>query len=436
MSRAPHKTLKRELGVGGATLMGLGSILGTGVFVSFALAAGISGPAVILATVLAAMVATCNALSSAQLAAAHPVSGGTYEYGYKYLHPVLGFTAGWMFLCAKSASAATAALGFAGYALHLFGERAAGLHLPLALGAVIFLTLIAAAGIRQSNRTNIAIVSVTIVALLAFIIAVLPEAWRSGSANLKPFFHSEAGTPAGAFGAVLHASALMFVAYAGYGRIATLGEEVREPRRTIPRAIITTLIVSAVIYITVALVSVAAAGADTLRDATQQTAAPLEIIARQYGLPGLYWAVALGAVTAMLSVLLNLVLGLSRVVLAMARRADAPHLFTRLNASETAPLAAVFLVGAIIAGLVLIGNVKITWSFSAFTVLVYYAITNLAALRLPKADRLYPRPFAWGGLIGCLGLAFWVEVHIWMAGLGLLAAGLVWFAVARFAQKG
>jgi APA family basic amino acid/polyamine antiporter len=186
-----------------------------------------------------------------------------------------------------------------------------------------------------------------------------------------------------------------------------------------------------VIYITVALVAVAAAGADMLREATQQTAAPLEIIARQFGLPGLYWAVALGAVTAMLSVLLNLVLGLSRVVLAMGRRADAPHLFTRLNTSETAPLAAVWLVGAIIAGLVLIGNVKTTWSFSAFTVLVYYAITNLAALRLPKEDRLYPRAFAWGGLVGCLGLAFWVEVHIWLAGLGLLAAGLVWFAVAR-----
>ena len=107
------KQLQRELGLAGATVTGLGSILGTGVFVSLAIAAGITGPSVILAIVLAAGLALCNALSSAQLAAAHPISGGTYEYGYKYLSPRLGFTAGWLFLCAKTASAATAALGFA-----------------------------------------------------------------------------------------------------------------------------------------------------------------------------------------------------------------------------------------------------------------------------------------------------------------------------------
>ena len=106
--------LKRELGIGGATMMGLGSMVGTGVFVSIGIAAGVAGPAVILAIILAAGVATCNALSSAQLAASHAVSGGTYEYGYRYLNPALGFTAGWVFLYAKSASAATAALGFAG----------------------------------------------------------------------------------------------------------------------------------------------------------------------------------------------------------------------------------------------------------------------------------------------------------------------------------
>nr|MBP9225705.1 amino acid permease [Verrucomicrobiales bacterium] len=119
----PQETprLQPRLGVFGAMMMGLGSIVGTGVFVSIGIAAGIAGPSVILAVALAALVAICNGLSSAQLAANHPVSGGTYEYGYQYLNSWLGFTAGWMFLLAKSASAATAALGFSGYLLSAMG---------------------------------------------------------------------------------------------------------------------------------------------------------------------------------------------------------------------------------------------------------------------------------------------------------------------------
>ncbi len=135
--KIPNSVLKRDLGLIGATMMGLGSIVGTGVFVSIGVAAGVTGPSVVLAIVLAALVATCNALSSAQLAASHPVSGGTHEYGYRYLHPALGFTAGWMFLCAKIASAATAALGFAGYLLHLLGITSISM-IPIAVSIAIY----------------------------------------------------------------------------------------------------------------------------------------------------------------------------------------------------------------------------------------------------------------------------------------------------------
>ena len=153
--------LTREVGLFGAVLMGLGSIVGTGVFVSIGIAAGVTGPSVILAVVLAALLAGCNALSSAQLAASHPVSGGTYEYGYKYLSPALGFSAGWMFLCAKSASAATAALGFSGYLLHATGQDP-GLLRWVALAAVAVLTMLVYSGLRRSNTANIVIVSLTL----------------------------------------------------------------------------------------------------------------------------------------------------------------------------------------------------------------------------------------------------------------------------------
>ena len=407
--------------------MGLGSMVGTGVFVSIGLAAGATGPSVLLAIALAALVATCNALSSAQLAASHPVSGGTYEYGYEYLTPALGFTAGWMFLCAKSASAATAALGFSGYLLESLGFGDGWRVVAVALAGVGILTTIVLSGIRRSHWANVAIVSVTILALGAL---VLFGGLRADWSGIGSFFApaDEGASPGRGF---LYATALMFVAYTGYGRIATLGEEVREPRRTIPRAIVTTLVVTAVLYMAVGVVAIGVLGSAGLHEATTRDVAPLVVAARALDLPWLAGLVAVGAVTAMLGVLLNLILGLSRVLLAMGRRGDAPAATAKLDTGRTTPWVAVLVVGGAIAALTAIGSVETAWSFSAFTVLVYYALTNLAALRLPAPDRLYPRAWAWGGLFGCLFLAFWVDPTIWLTGLGLITAGLVWHRWSR-----
>lgn len=426
--KTPQPQLKRELGVLGATLMGLGSIVGTGVFVSIGIATGIAGPAVILAVAIGAIVATCNGLNSAQLAANHAVSGGSYEYGYKYLTPWLGFTAGWMFLLAKTASAATAALGFAGYFLNITGVNPSWV-VPTALLAVVIVTLIVLSGIRRSNVANMAIVSITLLALGFFILACLPRAAEAGLDNLTPFF---TGSPA----SVLQASALMFVAYTGYGRIATMGEEAREPRKTIPKAMIVCLVLTMLLYMAVAAVGIGAVGADVLGSATGQgKAAPLEAVARSVAGSGGAFVLAIGAMTAMLGVLLNLILGLSRVLLAMGRRRDMPRVLARLNQQGTTPYWSVLVVGVAIALLVLLGNVKTTWSFSAFNVLIYYAITNLAALRLPASERLYPQWLAWLGLASCLFLAFWVESSIWQVGLGLIVAGLIWHTVRQRAMS-
>ncbi|MBW3540528.1 MAG: APC family permease [Planctomycetes bacterium] len=322
--------LKREVGLAGAVFMGLGSIVGTGVFVSLGIAAGVAGPAVILAIAAAATVAVFNGLSAAQLAASHPVSGGTYEYGYKYLSPRLGFTAGWMFLCAKTASAATAALGFSGYALNVFEVRGTAWQVPLGVTAVAVLTVLVLSGIRRSSQANAVIVAVTLSALVLFVVAGLPLAWRSGTDHLTPFFGGPAAETSCPVAGLLEACALMFVAYTGYGRIATLGEKVREPEVTIPRAIVLTLVVTMTLYLAVS-----------------------------------------------------------------------------------------------------IGSVKTTWSFSAFTVLIYYALANLAALRLPRDLRKYHPLVPALGLVACLFLACWVERRIWLVGLGLIAGGLVWHEMAR-----
>ena len=434
-SATPHPPqLRREVGVWGATMMGLGSIIGTGIFVSVGIAAAATGPSVVLAIAVAAVVAVCNGLSSAQLAARHPVSGGTYEYGYRWLHPSLGFTAGWMFLCAKSASAATAALGFAGYVLSLVAPQAVAAQVPLGLGLVVVLTGLVLTGIRRSSNSNMAVVSVTLCCLLLFVIAGVPAMFASGGERLVPFFVPSPGfTPAAGF---LQACALMFVAYTGYGRIATLAEEVRQPRRTIPRAVIVTLGVSMLLYMAVGLVAVSVAGGELSASAGVVQAAPLEVAARRIEVPGLVTLVAAGAVTAMVGVVLNLILGLSRVLLAMGRRGDVPTLFARLSGPTATPTAAVLAVALLIASLVLIGNIRLTWSFSAFTVLVYYAITNLAALRMKPDERLYHPVIPTFGLMSCLFLAFWVDPSVWLAGLGLIAGGLVWHAVAASSRKG
>jgi len=319
MQRMPGETsqqpqLKRVIGLSGAMMMGLGSIIGTGVFVSLGIGAGIAGPSVLLAIMLAAGVAMCNGLSSAQLAANHPVSGGTYEYGHRWLNPSLGFTAGWMFLCAKSASAATAALGFAGYIAH---ATSMGASLPLAVGVVVLVAVIALSGIERSNRVNIVIVSIVILALMIFVGTGFSSAVKNKAA-FQPLFDG------GKLTDLLQATALMFVAFTGYGRIATLGEEVAEPRRTIPRAVIVTLLISMALYLLVAFVGIGVNGFENLDGS-------LALASKSVSNAALPTVMLAGATVAMVSVLLNLVLGLSRVVLAMGRRGDLPKATARIS---------------------------------------------------------------------------------------------------------
>lgn len=232
--------LRRELGLLDAVGIGFGAIVGAGIFVVTGIAAGIAGPALLVGLFLAGIAATANALSSAQLAATYPRSGGTYEYGYRVLSPWAGFTAGWMFLASKISAAGTVALGLAGY----LGGLVPGLSpRVVAVGAVVAFTALNYFGVRRSSRANLAIVAVSLGSLLTFVVA---GAGAFRVENLEPF------APAGWRG-VLEAAALLFFAYTGYARIATLGEEVRDPRRTIPRAVLITIGGAVLLYFAVAV---------------------------------------------------------------------------------------------------------------------------------------------------------------------------------------
>lgn len=426
MSASKHspQQLKRELGWFGATIMGLGSVIGVGIFVSLGLAAALSGYAVIGALVLAGTLQVANSLNLAQLAASHPVSGGIYEYGYKYLNRWFGFTGGWMYLLGKTAVAATAALGFSSYFIHLTGISESFV-VPVAELAVFALTAVVLGGMRRSKTATIVILSVTLLTLFFLIIAggfVLsqrgflsvdfePIEWETGLTNF------------------LESIALLFVAYNGPARITMLGEEITEPRKNIPKAVLITLGITTVIYIGVAVVSLGTIGAKALGIASEQ-AAPLEAVAESLGIPGAKTLLAIGAITATLSVLLSVILGLSRLLLAMGRRGDMPKLIAQLNPAGTTPYWAVIFISIAVGLLVLTGDVKTTWSLSAFGSLWRCGIVGLAALRLSDEQRLYPVWMSLFALFSGLFLAFWIEWQVWLIGLGLIAVGLVWHFVA------
>ena len=391
------QVLRREMGLGGAIVTGLGSILGTGAFVAIGVASGLWGDAVLMAIPIAGAVALFNGLSSAFLAGRFPVAGGTYEYGYRTLGASWGFTAGWLFLLAKTASAAAAALGMAAFLDAPWDPRIS------AAAAVVALTALVLAGLKRTIIVNSVLVIVTVGSLLVFAFAALTQGGLQ-----QPI--DEDSIRLG----LLPAIPFLFVAYTGYGRIATLGEEVRRPEVTIPRAVMWTLALAVCLYGLVAIGG-RALGGQHWGSGIEGGSTLVDLVTGPYSA-----VVLVGGVAAMLGALLNLILGLSRVWLAMGRRNDMPRRLSKLDRRAT-PATAISISAVPILIIVGVGDLAIAWSFSAFTILLYYGITNLSALTLDRR-----RWTAWLGLISCAFLSFYVPLSVWIIGAALVSVGLFW----------
>jgi APA family basic amino acid/polyamine antiporter len=407
--------LARRLGTADAALLGLGAMLGAGVFAAFAPAARAAGAGLLTGLGIAAVVAYCNATSSAQLAAAYPVSGGTYVYGRERLGPWWGFLAGWGFVLGKTASCAAMALTFAAYAVPAPWQR------PAAVAAVAGL---AAVNYRGVTRTA-GLVRVLVAAVLAVLALVVVAGWASGAAD--PGRLAGWAAPAGGWYGVAQSAGLLFFAFAGYARIATMGEEVREPRRIIPRAILTALAVAVLTYAAVGAVALLVLGPDRLAAA----GAPLALVVREAGWG---WAVPLvgaGAAAAALGALLALIAGVGRTVLAMARERDLPGWLAAVHPRFRVPHRAELALAAAVCALVLVVDLRGAIGFSSFGVLVYYLIANVAAFTQPAAQRRYPRWLAVLGGLGCAGLAATLPPTAVLGGLALFAAGLAYRAGRR-----
>jgi APA family basic amino acid/polyamine antiporter len=408
--------LRRDLGLGDAVLTGLGAMLGAGIFVTLAPTAGAAGAGLLIALAMAAVVAYCNADSSARLAARYPSAGGTYVYGRERLGMLWGYLAGWGFLIGKTASCAAMALTAGSY---LWPDHA---H-AVAVVATLALTAVNYIGIQKSAWVIRVLVAVMLLVLLSVVVAAVTSSGVE-AARLDPASDLSAT-------GLLEAAGLWFFAFAGYARIATLGEEVRDPVRTISRAITIALATVVVIYAVVAVAALAVMGAGPLSNSS----APLVDVVRAAGVPGLVPVVTVGATVAALGALLTLILGVSRTTLAMARDGHLPRALAAVHPRYQVPHRAEVVVGVIVAVAAATFDVRDAIGFSAFAVLVYYAVANVSALTLPLPAAWWRRPVPVVGLLGCLLLAFSLPASSVIAGLGVFAAGLAAYAVRVFRRR-
>ena len=406
MERTKDKGLLRLLTLKDAVGVGLGAIIGAGIFVVTGIAAGVSGPAFVVGLLVAGIIATFNALSSAQLAAKYPHSGGTYEYGYILINPSFGFSAGWMFLISKLSAAGVVAIGFGSYFYQLVPIAS---PLVFSVSAVILLTTANYFGIKKAGILNLVIVAVTLLSLLYLVFSGIPEV---NTANFKPF------APFGISG-IAEAAALLFFAFTGYARIATLAEEVAEPKKTIPRAIVITIVTAILLYAAISIVAIGVIGTESMANSKS----PLQVVADALSTPAISTIITIGASTAMLGVLLSQVLGISRMMLAMGRRNDLPSFFETIHERYRVPHIGILITGAIILILTVVGTFEFIVRSATFTILLYYSITNIAALRQPKSDRMYGIIIPILGLLGCLAMSVSLPLNVITSGVGLLIAG-------------
>ncbi|NNH73296.1 amino acid permease [Nocardia uniformis] len=406
-------SLHRRLGLTDSVVIGLGSMIGAGIFAALAPAAAAAGPWLLLALAVAAGLAYCNATSSARLAALYPVSGGTYVYGRERLGEFWGYLAGWGFVVGKTASCAAMALTVGGYA---WPEQAKA----VAVGTVAVVTAINYLGVQKSALATRIIVTVTL-AVLAVVAVVCFVGKHGGAAAL--------GDSIGVRG-VLEAAGLLFFAFAGYARIATLGEEVRDPSRTIPRAITIALGLTLAVYALVAVAVLTVLGSAGLAEVTD----PLARAVTAAGAPQLAPLVRVGAVIAATGSLMALVLGTSRTTLAMARDRHLPGALAAVHPRFGVPHRAELAVGLIVAVVAATFDIRAAIGFSSFAVLVYYLIANISAATLTVAENRPARAIPILGALGCVIVGVSLPPSSVLAGIGVLAVGAVIYAVHGFVR--
>ena len=406
--------LRREIGLFGATALGIGAIIGSGIFIVTGIVAGIAGPAMVLSVLIAGVIAVFSAMSVAELGACLPEEGGTYAYAQKLISPFAGFIAGWIWIFSNIFVGAAVSLGFAHYFVTIFPAVPVKI---IALVICFFFILINYVGLRESVLFNNVLVTLKVLILLFFVAFGLGF-FRPG--NFTPL------APEGSMG-VLGGAALIFFAYTGFARVTIMAEEVQDPEKTIPRSIYLALGISTVIYLLVSMVAVGLAGAPALA----HSGSPLADAIAVTGSSGAVLLISAGAMIATASVLLTTIMGISRIVFSMARSQDLPLLFGRIHPRFSTPHYAIAITGACMIAALLLADLALVVAVGTFAMLLYYLIANLAALRLPQEHQRYPSWVPAMGAVSCIGLIAFLSPDSWVIGcIGLLIGG-TWFFFRR-----
>jgi len=410
-----------SLGLFDATAIGVGAIIGGGIFVVTGISAGLAGSAFLVSMLIAAVISLFTASSFIQLTEWLPKEGSIYEYSYRLISPFAGFLTGWMWIFSNTFGGAAVSLGFAYYLIALWPV------LPATYVAAIICLVFTAInyyGIRESARLNNILVAAKLLILALFIILGLPHISQSNFVPFKPF---EVGVFYGAF--------YIFFAFGGFARAAVVAEEIKDAKRNVPRAIILALVISAIVYMLVGTVAVGLAGADRLASSNS----PLAEAISATGAKAAVLIVSVGGMLATASVLLTSILGVSRMAYAMAKRKDLPEAVGKLDSKRNTPYYSVLITGLVMTLLVLLVDLTRVVAISTFALLFFYTLANVSALRLKTGKRVHSKILPSLGMAMCLtflAFAFFASLQSWIIGAAsLLAGGMYYVAKQKIKPK-
>jgi APA family basic amino acid/polyamine antiporter len=408
--------LKASLSLFDAVAISVGAIIGGGIFVVTGITAGLAGSALVISMLIAAGTSLLTALSFAELTAWQPKEGSIYEYTYQLISPFAGFLTGWMWVLSNTFAGAAVSLGFAYYLAALVPNLN-----PNHIAAIVCLVFTALNyyGSKQSALVNNALVTAKLLVLAFFIIFGL---FYTNTSNFMPFKPFETG--------VLYGACYIFFAFGGFARPAVIAEEIKDAKRNVPKAMLIALAISTLIYVLVGTVAVGLVGPARLADSSS----PLEEAMKATGNPTSTTIISIGGLLATASVLLTSILGVSRMIYAMARRKDLPETLGKLHPRHNTPTYSTLIVGVAMTLLVLFFDLSRVVAISTFGLLFFYTLANVSALRLKTQNRRYPKVFPAAGAITCLVMLVFLlfaSLQAWIIGTASLLVGAVYYVAKQ-----
>jgi APA family basic amino acid/polyamine antiporter len=437
--------LKRAVSGTQLTAMGVGAIIGTGIFVVIGKGAGLAGPAVILSFVLAAVACVFSALSYAELASSIPVSGSAYTYSYATMGELVAWIIGWDLILEYGVSVAGVAVGWGGN-VNAFLDAAFGVKLPDAISTspseggvfnlpaffiVAVITFLLVRGVRESAGANLVMVAIKLVVLTFFIVIALVN-FKSG--NLSPFMP-------GGFHSVTAAAAIIFFAYIGFDAVSTGAEEARNPAKDLPMAVIGSLLICTIFYVLTAVGALGIAKPSQIKGSDAPLATALD---KGAGLPWAAWILALGALIAITSVVLVIFYGQTRIFFAMSRDGLLPERMAQVHPRYGTPAKLTIGLGVLIALLAAFVPLGAIVELVNIGTLFAFVLVNIGVIVLRRTRPDMPRPYRvpFSPVFPLIGVAFaiylmtdlplatWIRFVIWLA-VGLLIYGAYGYRHSR-----